>query len=77
MYIYVCLSIHPSITYLYHTCKKNYKKNKRCVRSLIFSIISCLEILHMVNMPVDEFTLTILILKLLLQSKDSLLDTQS
>lgn len=31
----------------------------------------------MVNMPVDEFTLTFLILKLLLQSNDSLLDTQS
>lgn len=30
----------------------------------------------MVNMPADEFTLTHLILKLL-QSKDSLLDTQS
>lgn len=60
-----------------HTSQKHHTKAGRCVRSLIFSIISCLEILHMVNMPVDEFTLTFLILKLLLQSKDSLLDTQS
>lgn len=47
-----------------------------CVRSLIFSIFSffccCLEILHMINMPAYEITLILLILKFLLQSKDSL-----
>lgn len=51
-----------------------HKHTERCVRSLIFSIFSfcCLEILHMVNMPAYEITLTSLILKFLLQSKDSL-----
>lgn len=52
-----------------------FKGIQRCVRTLIFSIFSLflvLEILHMVNMPAYNITLTLLFLKFFLQSKDNL-----